>query len=73
MLWQWRGLPLPADLCPDVARIRGELDGDLGAALRPLLTRLEIRALRRRIDSLLAAGVHPQPSGNWPAVPWPPI
>ena len=73
VLWQWRGTPLPADLCPDVARLRRDLDGELGAALKPLLTRLEVRALRRRVDALLAAGVFPQPSGNWPAVPWPPI
>ncbi|MDQ1703355.1 MAG: hypothetical protein QOF57_2607 [Frankiaceae bacterium] len=73
VLWQWRGRPLPEDLCPDVVRLRAQLDGRLGEALRPLLTRAEVRATRRRIDELLAAGVFPQPNGNWPAVPWPPI
>jgi len=73
VLWQWRGLPLPDDLCPDVARVRAELDESLGDALRPLLTRAEVRATRRRVDELLASRVFPQPNGNWPAVPWPPI
>ncbi|MCU1676985.1 MAG: hypothetical protein JWM93_1743 [Frankiales bacterium] len=73
VLWQWRGLPLPAELRPDIVRVRQALDGSLGEGLRRLLTRAEVRATRRRIDELLTAGVFPQPNGNWPAVPWPPI
>ncbi len=73
VLWQWRGLPLPVELCPDIVRLRADLDGPLGAALRPLLTRAELRATRRRVDELLATRIFPQPNGNWPAVPWPPI
>ncbi|MDQ1679198.1 MAG: hypothetical protein QOI42_57 [Frankiaceae bacterium] len=73
VLWQWRGLPLPADACADLSRLRRALDGSLGAALAPLLTRAEIRATRRRVDELLTTSVFPFPNGNWPAVPWPPI
>jgi hypothetical protein len=29
--------------------------------------------VRGRVDELLRTGVHPLPSGEWPAVPWPPI
>jgi hypothetical protein len=25
------------------------------------------------VEALLRSGVHPEPSGEWPAVPWPPI
>jgi hypothetical protein len=32
-----------------------------------------VRQTRLRIDRLLATGRHPEPSGDWPAVPWPPI
>ena len=29
------------------------------------------RAVGERTDKLLAAGVFPEPSGDWPAIPWP--
>ncbi len=49
------------------------LDGDLGDRLRPLLSRAEVRATRRRVEALLAGGCFPLPSPNWPAIPWPPF
>jgi uncharacterized repeat protein (TIGR03843 family) len=73
VLWHWRGLALPPATCDDLRRTRHALDGALGAALAPLLTRMEVRATKRRIDELLASGTFPFPSGNWPAVPWPAI
>ena len=33
----------------------------------------EVRSFGKRIDRLLRAGCYPQPPGDWPAVPWPPV
>jgi hypothetical protein len=30
-------------------------------------------AVRRRVDRLLAGRRYPEPSGDWPAIPWPPF
>jgi uncharacterized repeat protein (TIGR03843 family) len=73
VLWGWRGDPLEPDELEGVRRIRVALDGDLGATLRTLLSRTEVRATVRRADALLAEGCFPYPSPTWPAVPWPPF
>jgi uncharacterized repeat protein (TIGR03843 family) len=73
VLWGWRGEPLGADEIEGLERIRTALDGDLGRSLTGLLSRLEIRATRRRTEALLAAGSFPFPSPDWPAIPWPPF
>ncbi len=41
--------------------------------LRELITESEILALQKRIDSLIAEGTFPEPSEEWPPVPWPPF
>jgi len=38
-----------------------------------LISAKEIKALRRRIDSMLERSSFPEPSDDWPAVPWPPF
>jgi uncharacterized repeat protein (TIGR03843 family) len=73
LLWQWRGLPLPDEAVEVLSRIRAELEGPLGEGLHEHLTRREVRATARRVDRLLASGVHPEPSPDWPAIPWPPF
>jgi uncharacterized repeat protein (TIGR03843 family) len=73
VLWQWAGARLPGPMCEVLRRLRGDVDSALGARLGDLLTRREVRQTRLRIDRLLATGRHPEPSGDWPAVPWPPI
>ena len=73
VLWAWRGQPLDdADLVR-LARVRAELDGELGEGLAALLSPAEVRATRRRVDGLLESGRYPLPSPTWPAVPWPPF
>jgi uncharacterized repeat protein (TIGR03843 family) len=73
VLWQWAGKALPPD-CRDVlARLRSDLDGQLGETLHELLTVREVRRTRRRVDALISAGRHPRPSGDWPPIPWPPF
>lgn len=75
LLWGWAGEPLTGEA-------RSVLT-DLGAALaprEPLATRLaelvtadELAAVRARVALLLSTGRHPQPSGQWPSIPWPPV
>jgi uncharacterized repeat protein (TIGR03843 family) len=73
VLWQWAGDPLPTDCVDTLIELRASLDAGLGKALAELLTTREVRRTLRRVDNLLRAGVHPQPSGDWPPVPWPPF
>jgi hypothetical protein len=73
VLWQWAGKPL-TDEAENVLRdLRAGLDAHLGEDLGELLTRREIGKTRARIDKLLARRRHPEPSDDWPAVPWPPM
>ncbi|WP_375475794.1 SCO1664 family protein [uncultured Jatrophihabitans sp.] len=73
VLWQWAGARLTGHALDALGRLRTELDGALGERLAALLTRHEVRSTRSRVDRLLSTGRHPQPGGDWPAVPWPPI
>jgi uncharacterized repeat protein (TIGR03843 family) len=71
VLWGWHGNPIDDDETAALVGLRAALDGDLAAALAPLLTPAEIRATRLRLDRLLRAGAFPQPGPGWPAIPWP--
>ena len=73
LLWQWRGEPLSDEAVEVLSRIRAELEGDLGEQLLVHLTRREVRRTVTRVDRLLTSGVHPMPSEDWPAIPWPPF
>ena len=73
LLWQWAGQPLPADCIECLGELRSQLGGALADRLHDLLTTHEVRRTLRRVDKLLRAGSHPVPSGEWPAVPWPPM
>jgi len=73
VLWAWRGQLLGPDEISGLERIRRCLDGELGASLRTLLGRSEVRATVRRVDTLLATERFPLPSPTWPAIPWPPF
>ncbi|MFB7452660.1 MULTISPECIES: SCO1664 family protein [unclassified Streptomyces] len=75
LLWGWAGEELPAEAA-------GVLD-ELGRSLAPgeplatrlaeLLTEAEVEAVRTRVKVLRTTGRHPEPSGRWPAIPWPPV
>ncbi len=73
LLWQWRSLPLTDEAVEVLSRIRAELEGPLADVLHTLLTRREVRRTVERVDRLLASGIHPEPSEDWPAIPWPPF
>ncbi|MEV4714596.1 SCO1664 family protein [Micromonospora sp. NPDC049374] len=73
VLWGWAGRALPADAVDMLGRLSRQLAGPLGEELSEHLTLGEITELTTRIDRLCESGRFPQPSQDWPAVPWPPI
>jgi len=73
VLWGWAGLPLTSEETEVVTTVLAAVRGELGERLATHLAEHEIRALERRTERLLAAGVLPGPSGSWPAIPWPPF
>ncbi|MGK3939484.1 SCO1664 family protein [Streptomyces caeruleatus] len=73
LLWGWAGEPLPKEAVDVLKGLRKALSGDLAARLAALITPAEIDATRARVDALLESGKHPEPSGEWPAIPWPPV
>ncbi|MBH5334074.1 SCO1664 family protein [Streptomyces pactum] len=75
LLWGWAGEPLTEEALAVLRRLSEELaEGrPLATRLAELITPAETEALRARVESLLATGRHPEPGGEWPAIPWPPV
>ncbi|GAB3450752.1 SCO1664 family protein [Phycicoccus ginsengisoli] len=76
VLWGFAGQPLPRAEMARVERVLAALsDGtsDLRTDLDLLLTAAEVAALEERCRALLEAAAYPVPSGQWPAIPWPPL
>ncbi|MEV6669715.1 SCO1664 family protein [Streptomyces sp. NPDC051162] len=75
LLWGWAGEPLPEEAIEALRRLSADLaDGSrLAGRLAELITSAEIDALRERVADLLRTGRHREPSGQWPAIPWPPV
>ncbi|MET9918615.1 SCO1664 family protein [Streptomyces sp. NPDC006435] len=75
LLWGWAGEPLTAEAVEVVDRLGTELapGTPLVTRLAELITAAEIEALRGRVEGLRASGRHPEPSGEWPSIPWPPV
>jgi len=74
VLWGWAGdplRPLDVDRLSTLAADLERPDSPLRLALAGLLPVGDLSALRDRVDGLLAGGRYPQPSGEWPAIPWP--
>ena len=72
VLWAWRGKRMRKDEVETVERLEEAMKGDLGAALREHITSAELRETRRRARRLIEERRFPQPSPDWPAIPWPP-
>jgi len=73
VIWEFVGESLPPGSEDDLRRIRAEIDrGPLRDALATLLADDEVAAFADRIDSILAAGVLPEPGEHRP-FPWPPV
>ncbi|SDE55151.1 conserved hypothetical protein [Blastococcus fimeti] len=73
LLWRWAGRPIPLASLEVLERLAEELRGDLGEELHEHLTRREVRRTQQRVADLLRTKLHPEPSGDWPALPWPPF
>ncbi|WP_432131505.1 SCO1664 family protein [Streptomyces tendae] len=75
LLWGWAGDPLTAEALMVLDALREALKdgGTLAIRLAALITPAELDATRARVGALLDSGKHPEPSGEWPAIPWPPV
>ncbi|MER5430354.1 SCO1664 family protein [Streptomyces sp. NPDC002588] len=75
LLWGWAGEPLTGEAVEVLQGLKGALEpsGALAGTLAALVTPAEVDATRARVDALLESGKHPEPSGEWPAIPWPPV
>lgn len=75
LLWGWAGEPLPEEITGVLHKLAAELaEGrPLAARMAALITASELRALRERVGQLRRTGRHPEPSGLWPPIPWPPV
>jgi len=75
VLWGWGGEAMAGDEIEQLRGLREQVIGDDPRAeeVRSHLTAREMRALLGRIDDLLRDGRFPEPDGEWPAIPWPPI
>ncbi|ATW47700.1 SCO1664 family protein [Streptomyces peucetius] len=75
LLWGWAGEPLSPEAVERLTAVAAALadGGPLATRLAELLTAAEVAAVKARVAALLASGVHPVPSGDWPAIPWPPV
>lgn len=66
VLWGWMGDPFTREeqaRLADVAALPGQVP--------PGLSQAEWEAVGERATRLLALGCFPEPSGDWPAIPWP--
>ncbi|MFF4245090.1 SCO1664 family protein [Streptomyces sp. NPDC001822] len=75
LLWGWAGEPLTAEAVAVLGGLSAALAPGTALATRlaELITPAELDALRARVEALRTSGHHPQPSGEWPAIPWPPV
>jgi uncharacterized repeat protein (TIGR03843 family) len=75
VLWQWRGNEVPAELLEPIDRWLKTWNDQHSpvAALSGHLSEPEMKALRNRGERLIETRTHPEPSADWPAIPWPPF
>ncbi|MGW0968592.1 SCO1664 family protein [Streptomyces sp. NPDC002516] len=75
LLWGWAGEPLTDEALDVLRSLRDSLapGAPLATRLAELVTPAETEATRARVAAMLASGRHPEPSGDWPAIPWPPV
>ena len=69
VLWQWSGDRLTRAEITLLERAQRLLADELD--LSAYLTHDEIASTQTRITRLISTGVMPEPSRDWPAVPWP--
>jgi uncharacterized repeat protein (TIGR03843 family) len=69
VLWQFAGEDFTDS---EIALLRKADDALSHDEFEHLLTGAEISATRQRVSELLETASFPYPTGDWPAVPWPP-
>ena len=72
VLWQWAGMALSDPEIIELRKLAEEIIKER-VVFQELLTEIELQALFARIDRLISSGIFPEPSDEWPAVPWPPF
>jgi hypothetical protein len=72
VLWQWAGMALSESETSQLQRLAGEILKEQ-VVFQELITEIELQALLARIERLISTGIFPEPSDEWPAVPWPPF
>jgi hypothetical protein len=72
VLWQWAGMALSDQEIIELRKLAEEILKEQ-VVFQELLTDLELQALFARIERLISTGIFPEPSDEWPAVPWPPF
>ncbi len=70
VLWGWAGEALPTELASEL-RALVDMLGDEVPRIDRWLSDEESRALRHRVGALLESNQFPEPSEEWPAIPWP--
>jgi len=72
VLWQWSSQEFSQDELQRLRNLLEALSQD-EELFTSLITIGEFKALLARIDRLIVEGAFPEPSDQWPAVPWPPF
>jgi len=79
VIWDFIGEPIPTELCAGLSELRQKLtstsdeQSEISKRLSSYLSQAEIRALIRRADGLVKAGVFPSPDPYRRPYPWPQI
>jgi uncharacterized repeat protein (TIGR03843 family) len=76
VFWGFAGQPLPPEELARVSTIHdAATDGESEPRERldALISPAEVAALVQRCRALLDHAAYPKPSGDWPAIPWPPL
>ena len=73
VLWGFLGRPIAPAEREALSALGRDLLGGFGQRLTDHISSDEVLAAAVRVERLLASGVYPGPSDDWPAVPWPPF
>jgi uncharacterized repeat protein (TIGR03843 family) len=70
VIWDFGGERIDPVIADDVCRV-AQLDAAIVEPLTPLLSPLELEAMRQRAAELLTTGTLPEPEPGYHSVPWP--
>jgi uncharacterized repeat protein (TIGR03843 family) len=73
VLWQWSSLPFNQDEIELLTLAKLLVSSEKREVILGLIDDEELQATIDRIERALTDGHFPEPSQDWPAVPWPPF